>query len=182
MSATVSIVLAVLALGLLYVAVQFLSGYLKFRGKRVITCPETRAPAGVELAAGKAAVAAMAGETSFRLRDCTRWPERAGCGQECLSQIEASPEDCLVRNILGRWYLEKSCALCGKPLGTIDWTRHRPCLLTPERKTVEWKDVPPETLQEVLETHAPVCWDCHIAETFRREHPELVTDRNWNRR
>ena len=26
-------------------------------------------------------------------------------------------------------------------------------------------------------THLPVCWNCHIAESFRREHPELVVDR-----
>ena len=24
----------------------------------------------------------------------------------------------------------------------------------------------------------PVCWNCHIAESFRREHPDLVTDRD----
>jgi hypothetical protein len=32
-------------------------------------------------------------------------------------------------------------------------------------------------LQETFATHQPVCWDCHIAQTFRREHAELVTDR-----
>jgi hypothetical protein len=29
----------------------------------------------------------------------------------------------------------------------------------------------------VLSTHLPVCWDCHIARRFRREHPALVVDR-----
>jgi hypothetical protein len=32
-------------------------------------------------------------------------------------------------------------------------------------------------LPEVFLTYAPVCWDCHIAETLRREHPELIVDR-----
>ena len=36
---------------------------------------------------------------------------------------------------------------------------------------------PLEKLQEVLATHWPVCWNCHVAETFRREHPELVAHR-----
>jgi hypothetical protein len=28
---------------------------------------------------------------------------------------------------------------------------------------------------------APVCWSCHIAESFRRTHPELIVDRPWER-
>ena len=34
-----------------------------------------------------------------------------------------------------------------------------------------------EQLPEIFATHQPVCWNCHIAESFRRLHPELVTDR-----
>jgi hypothetical protein len=30
---------------------------------------------------------------------------------------------------------------------------------------------------DVLATHRPVCWNCAVAEGFRRAHPELVTDR-----
>jgi len=37
--------------------------------------------------------------------------------------------------------------------------------------------IPAEKLQEVLRTDWPVCWNCHVAETFRREHPELVVNR-----
>jgi hypothetical protein len=32
-------------------------------------------------------------------------------------------------------------------------------------------------VSNVLATHVPVCWDCRVAKTFRREHPELLTDR-----
>jgi hypothetical protein len=31
----------------------------------------------------------------------------------------------------------------------------------------------------VLETHFPVCWDCYIAQQFRRDHPDLVVFRPW---
>jgi hypothetical protein len=31
----------------------------------------------------------------------------------------------------------------------------------------------------VLETHLPVCWDCYIAQSFVREHPDLVVYRPW---
>ena len=51
--------------------------------------------------------------------------------------------------------------------------------MTNEGVTVEWSDFRPEALPEVLATHWPVCWDCHIAETFRRKYPKLVVDRTW---
>jgi hypothetical protein len=31
---------------------------------------------------------------------------------------------------------------------------------------------------ETMQTHLPVCWNCHIAQEFRREHSELVVDRS----
>jgi len=151
--------------------------YLTMRGERVITCPETKAPAGVEVDAGKAAAQAAAGGVAIELKDCSRWPERAGCDQACVSQIESAPAGCLVRNLLSEWYEGRSCALCGKPVGEIHWHDHRPGLLSPEGRTVEWSEIRAEKLQETLETYRPVCWNCHIAESFRREHPDLVVDR-----
>jgi len=43
--------------------------------------------------------------------------------------------------------------------------------------TREWVDIAPERLQAAPASSVPVCWNCHIAATFRRQHPELVTDR-----
>jgi hypothetical protein len=36
-----------------------------------------------------------------------------------------------------------------------------------------------DQLRNVLETHSPVCWDCHIAQEFRQDHPDLVVFRPW---
>ncbi len=66
---------------------------------------------------------------------------------------------------------------CHKPFGEIHWHDHPPALLNKERKTVQWNEIPAENLQAALGTHRPVCWSCHMAETVRREHPELVVDR-----
>jgi hypothetical protein len=63
----------------------------------------------------------------------------------------------------------------------IQWHDHRPALLSPDKKTVQWSEIPAEELPEVFEKHLPVCWSCHIAETFRREYPEPVVDRPWKR-
>jgi hypothetical protein len=136
----VAIVVGIVALDLILWPV--VRNYLRFRGKRVVTCPENEKPAGVA--------------------------------------VDAMQDGCLVRSILGNWYAGKKCVVCGKPLDDIDWAEHRPALMGPDRKTVEWQDLPPEKVPDALLTHLPVCWNCHIASTFRREHPELVTDRPWN--
>ena len=151
--------------------------YLRYRGERLVVCPETQKPAAVDVAAGPAARHALVGDLSLRLSDCSRWPEREGCGQDCLSQVEADPASCLVWNIVARWYADKTCAVCHKPFGEIHWHDHPPALLDAEKRTAQWIEVPPEKLPEVFATHWPVCWNCHVAESFRREHPDLVVDR-----
>lgn len=156
--------------------------YIRHRGKSLVTCPETRDPATVHVDASKAALAAMkGGRTSLHLDRCSRWPERENCGQQCLSQIENDPQGCHVWNIAQEWFRDRSCAYCHRPIEQIHWHDHRPALLSPDNKTVQWSDVPPEKLPELFETHLPVCWSCHIAETFRREHPNDFVDRPWNR-
>src|SRR5262249_44932030 len=112
----VLVVLAsVIALALLgHILVRSSRTFWKFRGQRIVTCPETRQPVGVDVdAAHAAATASLSGPADLRLKDCTRWPERETCGQECLAQIEAAPEECLVRNILKTWYSGARCVLCG---------------------------------------------------------------------
>lgn len=154
-----------------------LRAYLKLRGKRLVVCPETRKHAAVELNAPRAARKAFFGAPYFRLSECSRWPEREDCGQDCLRQLELAPDECLVKNFVARWYEGKKCAYCGKLIPAGDWLGHKPALMNADKKTIYWDIVPPETLPEVFGTCAPVCWDCHITETFRHEHPELVVDR-----
>ncbi len=150
--------------------------YFLMRGDRLVTCPENEQPAAVKVDAAHAAVSAIRGFRDLNLEQCSRWPERAGCGQQCLRQIEEAPIDCLVKTHLSRWYADKTCVLCGKPLGMIDWTRHRPAVMSPDRHTYEWHEIKPETLPDVLSTHAAICWDCHVAEVFRRQRADLVVD------
>ncbi|HET8646180.1 MAG TPA: hypothetical protein VFO85_11865, partial [Vicinamibacteria bacterium] len=95
-------------------AVLVLRNVLRWRGTRLVRCPETRAPAAVDLDVKHTLLNGVVGREPLRLRDCSRWPERAGCGEDCLAQVERSPEDCLVRNIVAEWYQGKSCVLCGK--------------------------------------------------------------------
>ncbi len=152
--------------------------WLKYRGRMVITCPENQRPAGVSVNARHAAATSVAGQPEFRLTNCSRWPEHAGCGQQCLRQIETAPENCLVRNILAGWYAGKNCAWCSRPIGDIHVAERRPTVLLPSQLSVEWNEIPAERLQETLTTALPLCFGCHIANTMRRTHPELVIDRS----
>jgi hypothetical protein len=146
---------------------------LRLRGKRLVQCPETRAPAAVELDLRYAAVGAAVSRPVLKLRTCSRWPERGRCGEPCLDEIEAAPEGCLVRNILARWYQGRQCVYCHARFGDIHWHDHKPALLAPGGALVEWSEIPAEQVPEALDTHAPVCWNCLIVETLRRQRPDL---------
>jgi hypothetical protein len=172
------VLILIVALAALYFVVPLIAGtYLKYRGKRVITCPETKRPAAVEVDAAHAALTDFS-HPDLHLKACSRWPERQECGQECLLQVQLSPEDCLVRSILTSWYDGKHCVSCGKQFGEIHWSDHKPALLSPEGYTVEWREVAPEKVPDLLATHFPICWDCHITESFCRQHPEMIVDRS----
>jgi hypothetical protein len=180
MSISVLITLAVLALAVglfVFRAIPGIRAYFDYRGKRLITCPETQKAAAVDVAAGEAAVGAFLSEPTLRLKQCSRWPERQDCGQECLQQIEVDPENCLVWNIVSQWYAGKKCVYCHKTFGQLRHLDHAPALLSPDHKTVEWRELRPEQLPEIFSSHSPVCWNCHVTETFRRLYPELVVDR-----
>ena len=157
---------------------RLLRVWLQYRGKRVIRCPENLRPAGVVVDAAHAAVTALAAGPMLRLSQCSRWPERAGCGQQCLSQIQAAPEDCLVRNIIAKWYRGKSCINCGREIGEIDWSGSQPCLLGEGGISVEWKQIPADKLEQTLLEAQAICYSCHTARALVREHPELAIDRH----
>lgn len=186
MSATVlTITIAVLFLAVALFVFRVVPGvraYFRFRGQRLITCPESHTSEAVTVAAKEAGLGAFLNEPTLHLDKCSRWPEREACGQECLQQIEADPQNCLVWNIVAKWYEGKKCVFCQKPITPLHHIDHAPALLGPDFQTKEWKGIQPEKLPEVFSTHQPVCWNCHVTETFRRLHPELITDRPVNRK
>lgn len=148
--------------------------YRLFRGPRVVTCPETATAVAVELKAGKAAFTGAFDEPTLRLSSCSRWPERQDCGQECLAQIENAPDGCLVRERLAAWYVDARCAICGRAIGQIRAFDRKPGLLAPDLKTIDWSEIKPEELPAVLATHKPICWNCHLAESFLSRYPDRV--------
>jgi hypothetical protein len=151
--------------------------FRKYRGHRLVTCPETRAPAAVKAAAGRAAFDALFDLPRLRLKTCSRWPERQDCDQPCVWQIRACPSDTAVSTIIRRWYTGKRCVACDKPLDGREWYEHKPGALGPESDTVEWRDVAPERIPTLMQTHLPLCWNCLVVQTFCRRYPELIVER-----
>lgn len=176
MLVALNLILAAIAL---YLLVRITTAaYLRFRGTRIVTCPETGNTEAVEVNAGRAALTALLGERKLRLQECSRWPERQGCGQDCLSQVEASPEECLARHMLVEWYRDSTCLVCGKDIGVVHALQHKPALMNSAGETLEWSEIPMQRLPEILATHFPVCWDCHVVESLERRHPDRIVDRS----
>lgn len=151
---------------------RFLRDFFKNRGDRVITCPETNEGAAVRIDALHAARTGV-----VELADCTRWPERAGCDEACLTQIAESPHGCLVQAIAADWYLGKSCAVCRRPIGAISWHDAPPALLKEDGTTTEWKDVALQHLEKIFQTSKPLCWYCNNVAELERINPSLITRR-----
>jgi hypothetical protein len=76
------------------------------------------------------------------------------------------------------WAKNRPCAMCGTRLRDAASSRHHLALLDPGGGTREWTAVAADALPLALATCLPVCWNCHIAQTFRLQHPELVTERD----
>ena len=175
----VLIVVVVVAAALWFGIRQLVRSFSKYRGPRIVTCPETKRSAIVEVDSVHALWTSTVGLPDIRLQDCSRWPIKEQCGQECLMELDVAPEQCLISGVLMRWYRDKKCVFCQKTFPELQWMDHRPALLSPEGTLLSWRKVDPAQFQNVLETHSPVCWDCYIAQTFRREHPDLVVFRPW---
>jgi hypothetical protein len=82
--------------------------------------------------------------------------------------------------VLRQWYEGKSCCVCQRAIGPLHHSGPQPALKSPESEGHEiltWKDIPPAHRRAALATHAAVCASCQIAEDFRKQYPDLVTDR-----
>jgi|SRR6266566_1494356 len=68
-----------------------ISRVLRGLGPRLVTCPDMMQPAIVEVAAGAKGIEGFPILHRFRIRDCSRWPIRRDCGQDCLNRSKPVP-------------------------------------------------------------------------------------------
>jgi hypothetical protein len=149
------------------------------RGDRIVTCPETGKPAAVRIDIGHA-IGTLNGSDMLRLQSCSRWPERGPCDEPCLA--DAQQYESAASRIVYAWAQNKACTFCRRPLVESEITGRHVALLDADGITREWLDISAERLRDALVGQRPVCWDCHIAESFRRGHADLVVDRDFRGR
>jgi hypothetical protein len=146
-----------------------LQSYFRNRGCRTVICPDNHEPVTVELDNKFAFRTALRGQEHERLQSCSRWPEEGDCGQECLAQINPSPEN--LERLLQKWYQGKTCAICELRLSQADWRRSRLALLNEKQKLFELRHMHLEDIPSALDQMAPLCWNCHQEERARQEEP-----------
>ncbi|HYJ88005.1 MAG TPA: hypothetical protein VEW46_18205 [Pyrinomonadaceae bacterium] len=150
--------------------------YSKYRGIKIVACPETGSCAVVEVDTLHASLTSIMGHPDIRLETCSRWPMKSQCGQEGLAHLDVAPGECLVSGLLMRWYRGRNCVYCGKPAEELQWMDHQPALGTEEGELVGRPGVPVENSSMVVKTHLPVCWNCYLAQSFRGGHRDEVFD------
>jgi hypothetical protein len=143
-----------------------LQSYFRNRGRRTVICPENHESVTVELDNKYAFSTALRGEEHDRLHSCTRWPEKGDCGQECLLQVNPSPEN--LERLLQKWYQDKSCAICSRRLTPADWRRSRLALLNEKHKLFELRHMHLDEVPSALDRMKPLCWNCHQEERARQ--------------
>lgn len=85
MSTPLITIIAITLLGLFYVTLPIVAdAFLRYRKKRVLSCPETGGLAEVDIHAPRAAFTSLLGQPRLRVKNCILWPERKGCGESCL--------------------------------------------------------------------------------------------------
>jgi len=174
----IALLVSLAAAILIFGSVHALRVWRRFRELMIVTCPETALAAVVRVDARHASLSALMDvQPALRLVDCSRWESRGRCAEPCLAQVSAEGESCRLTARARQWYAGRKCVYCGRLISDGRTLEHRAALLAPDGSTVEWAAVPPADLTRVFRTHVPVCWNCHVAESFRRLHPELVVDR-----
>jgi len=146
-----------------------LEDYYKNRGRQRVICPDSKQPAEVTVDREFAFWTALRGMEHSRLESCSRWPEKAECGQECQVQFDPSPEN--VERLLTQWYEGKSCAICTRRLTPDDWRGSRVAVLDQDGSLVELLEMTLDRLALALENGRPLCWSCHQEERARQAPP-----------
>jgi len=81
-------VLTIAAMSALYIVLVLLPPVVgtfdHYRRRRTVFCPDVQHDAELQIDARHAALTAVPGPPALRVRSCSLWPERAGCGRDCV--------------------------------------------------------------------------------------------------
>lgn len=149
-----------------------LQSYFDNRGRRSAICPDNHQRVDVEVDRKFSFWTAWRGKEHTRLQFCSRWPEKGDCGQECLIQVDPTPEN--IERYLALRNDGKACGMCGILLTPRDWRQGRLGLLDENLNLVEMRNIEMEQLPFLLEKGRPLCWNCHQEEREHQARPHRV--------
>lgn len=90
------VVVTVFGVAVLYVLMPVVAdAFRRFRGSRVLTCPETGGKAEVGIDASRAAFTSAFGRPQLKAESCSLWPEKEKCAQDCLTLPEVEMPETL---------------------------------------------------------------------------------------
>ncbi len=93
MSAPWVVIAAIIAVAVGYVLLPVAADtFRRFRTKRSLSCPVTGGEAEVGIDAGRAAWTSAFGRALLRVKNCSLWPARKNCPQDCLHLPETEGE------------------------------------------------------------------------------------------
>src|SRR4051812_37826023 len=170
-------VIALLAAVLLVYLAVAIRTWLRVRGPRVVVCPETQTPVAVRVDVGHAITSAIWEKAEVRLTACTRWPGSQDCDQPCVRQIEKAPSATNPKTIAAHFFSRRRCAICSERIEPPSGITLQPGFMDPvTRKVDTWDDVPAQDLPRAIATWRPLCSNCTLAESFRRNVPDRRPD------
>lgn len=162
------VAVALLAIVLAAYAALAIRTWIRYRGVRLVTCPDNTRPAGVTVDVGRAVIGALRETADVRVATCSRWPQRQGCEEPCVAQIDASPAGTRVKTIAARFFRDRRCVICARRIGPLNRGGSQPGLMNPiTREAAPWVEVPAQDLSEALRERRPLCADCTLAESAR---------------
>jgi hypothetical protein len=171
-------VLLLIAIVLAVYAGIALVTWKRYRGTRVVTCPETKRPASVRIDVGHAAATAVWERADVKLACCSRWPEREGCDEACVPQILEGQDETRVKIMAEHFFAGKRCAICQHEIAPVHAGTLQPGLLRPvTHEAAAWDEIAAADLPDAFTARRAICANCTVAESFRHRFPDRVVER-----
>jgi hypothetical protein len=140
--------------------------WIRLRGTRLVTCPETQTDAAVGVDVAQAIVATIRDNSDLRVAGCSRWPQRHDCDQACVPQIAERGGEAKPRTIAAHFFENQRCAICRYPIDPIPAAGLQPGLLDPvTHEATPWHTIRPEQLPHAFQSHRALCARCTVEET-----------------
>jgi hypothetical protein len=88
---TFAVMIAIILCSAIFFVVRMFVKFRQFRGPSQVLCPETGSIAIIRINALRAAVSGAVANPDLYVSECSLWPERQGCGQDCVCMISLAP-------------------------------------------------------------------------------------------